>query len=151
MGLDPGSRALLDLSLRRRIPDDEIADFLGIDAAAVARRRAAALRRLGTDLEIERPEELTGMLTALAALQLQLLEKAVSFMKPGGIMVFCTCSLEPEEGEHHLRTLPPDTRHLPLKAQNDSLKSEWLSPDLCLRTLPNQKLDGFFAMLLERL
>jgi hypothetical protein len=67
-GLDPGSRALLDLSLRRRIPDDEIGDFLGIDAAGVARRRAAALRRLGTELEIQRPEELTRMLAALAAL-----------------------------------------------------------------------------------
>jgi 16S rRNA (cytosine967-C5)-methyltransferase len=109
---------------------------------------ATGIIRRHPDLPYHRTPE---MITALAALQLQLLEKAVSFMKPGGIMVFCTCSLEPEEGEHHLRTLPPDSRHLPLKAQNDSLKTEWLSTDLCLRTLPNQELDGFFAMLLERL
>ena len=28
--LDPGSRALLDLSLRRGMPDEEIAEFLGL-------------------------------------------------------------------------------------------------------------------------
>ncbi len=67
-GLDPGSRALLDLSLRRRIPDHEIARLLSTSQRDVAHRRADAIRRLGTELEIARPEELTAMIAALAKL-----------------------------------------------------------------------------------
>jgi 16S rRNA (cytosine967-C5)-methyltransferase len=108
---------------------------------------ATGIIRRHPDLPYHRTPEL---IASLAALQLQLLEKAVRFMKPGGVMVFCTCSIEPEEGEHHLRRLPRDVRHVALRLDADSLKAEWLGPDLCLRTLPNQGLDGFFAMRLER-
>ena len=38
-------------------------------------------------------------IAALAALQKRLLQKAVALLKPGGTLVYCTCSLEPEEGE----------------------------------------------------
>src|SRR6267378_2588603 len=37
---------------------------------------------------------------ALMALQKRLLQKAVALLRPGGTLVYCTCSLEPEEGEH---------------------------------------------------
>src|SRR5438067_11510442 len=36
---------------------------------------------------------------ALTALQQRLLERAAGLLKPGGTLVYCTCSLEPEEGE----------------------------------------------------
>ena len=48
--LDPLSRALLDLSLRRGMPDEEIAGVLGVDAEEVERRRADVLERLAGDL-----------------------------------------------------------------------------------------------------
>ena len=35
----------------------------------------------------------------LAGLQRRLIERAVVLTKPGGTLVYCTCSLEPEEGE----------------------------------------------------
>lgn len=38
-----------------------------------------------------------------AALQRKMLQKAIALTKPGGIIVYCTCSLEPEEGEEQLR------------------------------------------------
>ena len=38
-------------------------------------------------------------LAKLAALQARLLDRAVTLVKPGGTLVYCTCSLEPEEGE----------------------------------------------------
>ena len=38
-------------------------------------------------------------ITKLAALQSRLLDRAVTLTKPGGTLVYCTCSLEPEEGE----------------------------------------------------
>ncbi|MEA2472494.1 MAG: hyaluronan synthase [Thermoleophilaceae bacterium] len=45
--LDPGSRALLDLSLRHGVSDDEIARVLGTDPDEVGRRRASALEQVG--------------------------------------------------------------------------------------------------------
>lgn len=41
--LDPGSRALLDLSLRRGISDDALAKLLGASPEEIARRRAEAI------------------------------------------------------------------------------------------------------------
>ena len=35
----------------------------------------------------------------LAGLQRRLIERAAALTKPGGTLVYCTCSLEPEEGE----------------------------------------------------
>ena len=39
-------------------------------------------------------------IAALAALQRRLIARAAALTKPGGVLVYCTCSLEPEEGEH---------------------------------------------------
>src|SRR6202795_3304272 len=41
----------------------------------------------------------------LVGLQKRLLEKAVTLLKPGGTLVYCTCSLEPEGGEQALSGL----------------------------------------------
>src|SRR5262249_7404478 len=37
-------------------------------------------------------------IAALAALQRRLIARAAALTKPGGILVYCTCSLDPEEG-----------------------------------------------------
>jgi L,D-transpeptidase catalytic domain len=63
--LDPRDRELLSLSLRRRVPDDDLARMYEIDAAEVARRRAAAIDRLSGELAIQRGEELGAVLQAL--------------------------------------------------------------------------------------
>ena len=44
-------------------------------------------------------------IAALAALQKRLLQRAVALLKPGGTLVYCTCSLEPEEGEQAIASL----------------------------------------------
>ncbi|HEV2075169.1 MAG TPA: hypothetical protein VGR10_02930, partial [Thermoleophilaceae bacterium] len=44
--LDPGDRALLDLSLGRGLGDRELAELLGSEPEAVARRRRELLARL---------------------------------------------------------------------------------------------------------
>ncbi|MEA2350409.1 MAG: hypothetical protein QOG86_1350, partial [Thermoleophilaceae bacterium] len=46
--LDPASRALLDLSLRRRMRDDDMAPLLRIDSFNLAWRRARTLERLAS-------------------------------------------------------------------------------------------------------
>jgi hypothetical protein len=48
--LDPGTRALLDLSVRRRMRDDAMAPLLRTDAFHLAWRRARALERVATEV-----------------------------------------------------------------------------------------------------
>src|SRR5829696_7290114 len=48
--LDPASRALLDLSLRRGMRTEEIAEVLGADPDGVAASRDEALRRVARDV-----------------------------------------------------------------------------------------------------
>ena len=63
--LDPRDRELLSLSLRRRVPDDDLARMYDIDAGEVARRRAGAIDRLSGQLGIQRGEDLGAVLKAL--------------------------------------------------------------------------------------
>jgi 16S rRNA (cytosine967-C5)-methyltransferase len=96
-------------------------------------------------------------ITALAALQRRLIERAVALTKPGGSLVYCTCSLEPEEGEAIIADLlarEPAVRRAPIDAAEVFGRAEFLSQDGDLRTLPCQLpdsdsrlagLDGFYA------
>jgi L,D-transpeptidase catalytic domain len=63
--LDPRDRELLALSLRRRVPDDDLARMYDVDAPEIARRRAAAIDRLSDELGIQRGEDLGAVLKAL--------------------------------------------------------------------------------------
>ena len=102
-------------------------------------------------------------LAQLIALQRRLLERAVSLTKPGGQIVYCVCSLEPEEGEQQIEALlasEAGVRRKPIGAGEIAGSAEFLSPHGDLRTLPSHwpdpdprmsGLDGFFAARLERI
>jgi 16S rRNA (cytosine967-C5)-methyltransferase len=93
----------------------------------------------------------------LAALQRRLIERAVALTKPGGTIVFCTCSLEPEEGENVVAALLAHTdrvRRVPIAAAEVFGRDEFITKDGDLRTLPCHfpdadsrlsGLDGFYA------
>jgi hypothetical protein len=66
--LDPASRALLDLSLRRGMRPEEIAGMLGADAASVASSRDDALRRVAADVGMESEAQLDEVRARLAEL-----------------------------------------------------------------------------------
>jgi DNA-directed RNA polymerase specialized sigma24 family protein len=55
--LDPESRALLDLSLRRGLDDDDIASVLRVDQDEVKRRRDASFGCLVEELGLETQDE----------------------------------------------------------------------------------------------
>jgi len=94
---------------------------------------------------------------ALMALQKRLLQKAVALLKPGGTLVYCTCSLEPEEGEQAIAALlanEPAVRRAPIAAGEVAGLAEILTSEGDLRTLPCHLphpdtrlsgLDGFYA------
>jgi 16S rRNA (cytosine967-C5)-methyltransferase len=102
-------------------------------------------------------------IAALAALQRRLIERAAELTKPGGILVYCACSLEPEEGIEIVRDLigrHTGLRRLPVSAGEFHVCREWLTADGDLRTLPCHLddpdsrmagLDGFYAARLQRI
>ena len=55
--LDAESLALLELSVRRGLEDEEIGEFLRVDPAEVARRRDELLRQLAADLALDGREQ----------------------------------------------------------------------------------------------
>ncbi|MGX1138458.1 16S rRNA (cytosine967-C5)-methyltransferase [Bradyrhizobium ottawaense] len=78
--------------------------------------------------------------TAMTVLQQRLLRKSVSLLKPGGTLVYCTCSLEPEEGEQAVATLlasEPALRRVPIEAAEVAGLDEIITGDGDLRTLPS--------------
>src|SRR4051812_21531931 len=66
--LDPGSRALLDLSLRRRLPFELMAGVLHTDPFDLARRRARAVARIAAELDLDGSGVVATVKAALARL-----------------------------------------------------------------------------------
>jgi 16S rRNA (cytosine967-C5)-methyltransferase len=101
-------------------------------------------------------------IAALALVQAKMLERACGMLKPGGRLVYCTCSLEAEEGPAQIAALlrrNPDMVRLPVSADEIGGMSECLTAEGEVRTmpihLPNDDsrlagLDGFFMARLQR-
>jgi 16S rRNA (cytosine967-C5)-methyltransferase len=97
------------------------------------------------------------LIKEMAELQARLLARAAEWVKPGGTLVFSTCSLEPQEGEAQLERFlarHPEFHIVPVTA--DELP-QGVSPrdDGTLRLLPGALaeaggLDGFFIARLRR-
>jgi 16S rRNA (cytosine967-C5)-methyltransferase len=96
--------------------------------------------------------------TRLAQVQERLLAAAVEMLAPGGTLVFCTCSLEPQEGPEVVARLLArggGVARAPIAAGEIGGLGECLSADGDLRTLPchlagEGGLDGFYAARLVR-
>jgi 16S rRNA (cytosine967-C5)-methyltransferase len=93
----------------------------------------------------------------LTAVQTRLLDNAVTLLKPGGTLVYSTCSLEPEEGEAQVAALMarnPALRIDPIGPDEPFGQTDWAQASGCLRTFPFELqadkpewsgMDGFFA------
>ncbi len=98
----------------------------------------------------------------LAELQTKMLDHAATLVKPGGRLVFATCSLQPEEGEAQVAPFlarHPDYALEPIVPSEVAGLSELLTPSGALRTLPCHSfgsdpilagMDGFFAARFKR-
>jgi 16S rRNA (cytosine967-C5)-methyltransferase len=99
----------------------------------------------------------------LVALQSRLLEAAAKLTKPGGRLVYCTCSLEPEEGERQVEAFlasHPDFARSAIEPAEVGGLAEAINAAGDLRTLPHQLAGesprlsgwtGFYASRLIRL
>jgi 16S rRNA (cytosine967-C5)-methyltransferase len=93
----------------------------------------------------------------LTALQRRLLQNAATLLKPGGTLVYCTCSLEAEEGEEAIAALlasDASVRRAPIDPSEVAGLVEVVTAEGDLRTLPCHLpnadprlggLDGFYA------
>ena len=107
----------------------------------------------------KQPEDIT----TLATLQRAMLARAAELLKPGGLLVYCVCSLEPEEGVGIVTDFLAGNsgfRRRPISAAEINGIEESLTPVGDLRTLPcglpdpdprMAGLDGFFAARIERI
>jgi 16S rRNA (cytosine967-C5)-methyltransferase len=101
-------------------------------------------------------------LAVLVSLQSRLLDRAAALTKPGGTLVYCVCSLEPEEGERQIEALlarNPALSRRPIGVDEVFGIAEFVNGAGELRTLPSclpdpdarwGGLDGFFAARLVR-
>lgn len=95
-------------------------------------------------------------IAGLVALQAQLLDRALGWLRPGGRLVYCTCSLLPEEGEGQLAAAL--ARHPGLRVIAPALPGvdpAWITEQGGLRLRPDYwadkgGMDGFFMVAFER-
>lgn len=99
----------------------------------------------------------------LSDIQKELLGRVLSWVKPGGLVVYCTCSLEPAEGEVQANTfLREQADHaelVPVRAEEIGGLGECVTAEGYLRCLPchaagegpgSAGMDGFFAARFRR-
>ncbi len=96
---------------------------------------------------------------ALFKLQARMIDHALTLLKPGGRLVFCTCSLLPEEGE--IQIAEACERHPGLRVDNDAVMAcagvgeSWCAKGGGLRLTPDiwadrGGIDGFFIAALRK-
>jgi 16S rRNA (cytosine967-C5)-methyltransferase len=126
-------------------------DAVLLDAPCTA---TGTLRRHPDGLWLKGP----GDVAYLADQQRALLDSALAMLRPGGTLVYCVCSLEPEEGPAQIARLldsgAPVAR-LPIGAAELGGLDQLLTADGDVRTLPCHLaelggMDAFFAARLRR-
>jgi len=125
---------------------DRPADAVLVDAPCSA---TGTIRRHPDVPWLKRPEDVA----KLGALQARLLQAALTMVKPGGLIVFCTCSLQSEEGTAHIDALlrkDAPAERVPIQPEEVAGLDSLIDSHGDLRTLPchlNEQggIDGFFA------
>ncbi|MDH5558385.1 MAG: MFS transporter [Alphaproteobacteria bacterium] len=95
----------------------------------------------------------------LAAVQDRLLAASLALVKPGGLLIYATCSLQPSEGVERVEALLASgaaVQRVPIESDELPDLAEAITPAGDLRTLPchwpaRGGMDGFYAARLRRL
>lgn len=131
--------------IRKWVPGQQ-ADVVLLDAPCSA---TGTVRRHPDVAHLKSPNDVK----KLQAVQEALLAVASNFVKPGGLLIYVTCSLQAEEGPNQIAAfLSRDSRFArePVQAAEISGLTDAITADGDLRTLPCHLaeiggLDGFFA------
>lgn len=162
--LNPERLATLVVNFKRLRLDDRV-DVLTRDARSLVGGEWAPFDRIILDAPCSglgvlrrradaRWKKRPGDLTTLAALQLSLLEAGLTLLKPGGVLVYSTCSVEPEETTAVVDAVlarRPEAHVEPVSPWLPSADLRRLTGPRYLTVRPGQDgLDGFFLARLTR-
>ena len=94
----------------------------------------------------------------LIDMQERLLKHALTFLAPEGRLVYCTCSLLPDEGEAQIETVLKQNNDYEVDPEMFSfeyVQKDWFTENIGLRLRPDYLgseggMDGFFASVLRR-
>lgn len=165
LALDPSARAHRRLrEARARLGLDQV-----IAIQADARRAAQLFTRQVDRVLVDAPcsglgtlrrhperkwQQQEAGLAALAHLQLELLHGVAPVLRPGGFLVYSTCSLEPEETDVVVETFlrdAPEYAAVDAPGGLSAAVAELIDTKGVLRTWPHRHgLDGFYAIRLRR-
>lgn len=138
--------SLVQVPMERGLPFAPVFDRVIVDAPCSG---LGTLRR-DPDIKWRRNED---ELAVLAATQIDLLTRAASIVRPGGRIVYATCSSEPEENDEVVRAFlarHPEWHVVDLRPQAPAGLREVLDEHGTLRTLPfAHGLEAFYAVAIE--
>jgi 16S rRNA (cytosine967-C5)-methyltransferase len=87
----------------------------------------------------------------LNVVQLRLLTKAATLVKVGGVIVYSTCSIEPEENFEIVKKFIDQNSNFRFENAKEKFPDELIDENGCIQTLPHiHKTDGAFAARLVR-
>lgn len=84
-------------------------------------------------------------------LQLNLLDVAASILKEGGKLVYCTCTIEPEENENNIQQFLKKHREFEMLKISGIVPDKYIHHHFYIQTFPHKhRMDGSFAVLLRK-
>ena len=130
---------------------EELYDVVLVDAPCSS---TGTIRR-NCDLQFLEPLK---RISGLVKQQKTILKKSMQFVKNGGRLMYCTCSLMPEEGEDIIAQILKDEvcwKQLHIKPKGFGIQSEWIDKFGGLRLQPNfwktlGGMDGFYIAMLVK-
>jgi 16S rRNA (cytosine967-C5)-methyltransferase len=104
--------------------------------------------RKRVDLKWKRTEQ---DINNMKALQLNLLETTAGLLKNGGVMVYCTCTIEPEENERNIKDFLDKHSDFSLVDLRGKIPDAYISDFYYIKTFPHKhEMDGSFAAVLQK-
>lgn len=123
---------------------DESFDYILLDAPC----SGLGISRKHIDVIHLRTQE---QLEAVVDLQKQILPKAFNLLKPGGVMMYSTCSLLKDEGEYQVNSFLEKNENAEIvNIENVLYEFGQVTKEGYLRTFPTQDIDGFFMALIKK-
>ncbi len=127
------------------------APYILLDAPCSA---TGTVRRHPDVMHLKSPKDISG----LESIQARILENAFEMLMPGGVLIYCTCSLQKSEGEDQIAVFlakQPQAQRLPITAGELGGFDEAITPEGDLRILPFHQaalggMDGFYIARLTK-